>query len=89
MGESSRQSWVHLAVLLGIGYALVGIVFAVPSNAAEQLLSHVYEGLRLDEALHQLSARDTRSAELVKRRFFADLTISEAAKAFTVSFEHQ
>src|SRR5437588_6412642 len=32
MGESSRQSWVHLAVLFGIGYALVGIVFAIPST---------------------------------------------------------
>src|SRR5260370_40849143 len=30
MGESPRQSWVRTAVFLGIGYALVGIVFAVP-----------------------------------------------------------
>ena len=32
MGESPRQSWVRTAVLLGIGYALVGIVFAVPAT---------------------------------------------------------
>ena len=30
MGESRRQSWVRTAVFLGIGYAFVGIVFAVP-----------------------------------------------------------
>src|SRR5216683_8081184 len=30
MGESPRQSWVRTAVFLGIAYALVGIVFAVP-----------------------------------------------------------
>ena len=32
MGESPRQSWVRMAILLGIGYALVGIVFAVPAT---------------------------------------------------------
>ena len=32
MGESPRQSWVRAVVLLGIGYALVGIVFAVPAT---------------------------------------------------------
>src|SRR5215467_14334691 len=32
MGESPRQSWVRTAVFLGIGYALVGIVFAVPAT---------------------------------------------------------
>ncbi|HYT76241.1 MAG TPA: hypothetical protein VEL79_15905 [Vicinamibacterales bacterium] len=31
MGESSRQSWVRPVVLIGTGYALVGIVFAVPA----------------------------------------------------------
>jgi hypothetical protein len=30
MGESPHQAWVRTAVFLGIGYALVGIVFAVP-----------------------------------------------------------
>ena len=32
MGESPRQSWVGTVVLLGIGYALVGIVFAKPAT---------------------------------------------------------
>ncbi len=32
MGESSRQSWVRPVVLIGTGYALVGIVFAVPAT---------------------------------------------------------
>jgi hypothetical protein len=32
MGESSRQPWVRAVVLLGILYALVGIVFAVPAT---------------------------------------------------------
>ena len=32
MGESPRESWVRTVVLLGIGYALVGIVFAVPAT---------------------------------------------------------
>ena len=32
MSESLRHSWVRAAVSLGIGYALVGIVFAVPAT---------------------------------------------------------
>ena len=32
MGESADQSWVRTTVFLGIGYALVGIVFAVPAT---------------------------------------------------------
>jgi hypothetical protein len=30
MGESPGQSWIRAAVFLGVGYALVGIIFAVP-----------------------------------------------------------
>jgi RNA polymerase sigma factor (TIGR02999 family) len=41
--------------------------------------------LALDEALQQLAARDPRAAELVKLRFFAGLTVSEAAQALAVS----
>ncbi|MEX0612834.1 MAG: ECF-type sigma factor [Pirellulales bacterium] len=41
--------------------------------------------LALDEALHQLTALDPRAAELVKLRFFAGLTVSEAAKVLAVS----
>lgn len=32
MGASLRRSWVRTAVLLGTGYVLVGIVFAVPAT---------------------------------------------------------
>ena len=32
MGESPRQSWLGTAVFLGIGYAVVGIAFAVPTT---------------------------------------------------------
>lgn len=32
MGESPRKSWVRAVVLFGIGYALVGIVFEVPTT---------------------------------------------------------
>jgi hypothetical protein len=32
MGESPRQSWVRTAAFLGVGYTLVGIVFAVPAT---------------------------------------------------------
>jgi hypothetical protein len=35
MGELPRQSWVRTAVLIGIGYALVGIVFAGPATHAQ------------------------------------------------------
>lgn len=30
-----RQSWVGMVILLGVGYALVGIVFAVPASHAQ------------------------------------------------------
>ena len=32
MGESPRHTWVRAVVLLGIGYALVGVVFAAPAT---------------------------------------------------------
>jgi hypothetical protein len=35
MSKSSRHSWVLMVVLLGIGYALVGIVFAIPATHAQ------------------------------------------------------
>ena len=41
--------------------------------------------LALDEALHELAARDPRAAELVKLRFFAGLTVHEVAKTLAVS----
>jgi RNA polymerase sigma factor (TIGR02999 family) len=41
--------------------------------------------LHLDEALDQLAATDSRSAEVVKLRFFAGLTIPEVALALDIS----
>jgi RNA polymerase sigma factor (TIGR02999 family) len=41
--------------------------------------------IALDEALDKLAARDARQAELVKLRFFAGLSISEAARALGIS----
>lgn len=41
--------------------------------------------LFLDEALRQLEAEDPRKVELVKLRFFAGLTVEQAAAALGVS----
>jgi RNA polymerase sigma factor (TIGR02999 family) len=41
--------------------------------------------IALDEALDRLSARDTNQAELVKLRFFAGLTIAQAASVLGIS----
>ncbi len=41
--------------------------------------------LALDEALGKLAAADPKAAELVKLRFFAGLTIREAARMLGVS----
>jgi RNA polymerase sigma factor (TIGR02999 family) len=41
--------------------------------------------LALDEALEELGSLDPRAAKLVKLRFFAGLTVPEAAKALAVS----
>jgi RNA polymerase sigma factor (TIGR02999 family) len=41
--------------------------------------------LALDEALDKLAARDPAKAELVKLRYFAGLTIEQAAKALGIS----
>ena len=46
---------------------------------------HSVDLIALDEALDQLSARDARKAELVKLRFFAGLTITQAADALGIS----
>ena len=43
------------------------------------------EVLDLDEALRQLSEHESRSAELAKLRFFAGLTLDEAALALDIS----
>jgi len=48
--------------------------------------------LAIDEALHRLAEQDPQAAELVKLRFFAGFSISEAAEIIGVSrtnaFEH-
>jgi RNA polymerase sigma factor (TIGR02999 family) len=41
--------------------------------------------LALDEALEQLAAEDAQKAELVKLRFFAGLSIEEAAQCLNIS----
>jgi DNA-directed RNA polymerase specialized sigma24 family protein len=41
--------------------------------------------LVLDAALEQLAARDSRAAAVVKLRFFAGLTMPQAAEALGVS----
>ena len=41
--------------------------------------------LGLDEALQKLEQKDSRKAELVKLRFFAGLTVAQAAQALGVS----
>ncbi|MCS7471580.1 sigma-70 family RNA polymerase sigma factor [Stieleria sp. ICT_E10.1] len=41
--------------------------------------------LGLDEALQKLEQKDARKAELVKLRFFAGLTVAQAARALGVS----
>ena len=41
--------------------------------------------LALDEALEKLSAKDPLKAELVKLRYFAGMTIDEAADALGIS----
>jgi DNA-directed RNA polymerase specialized sigma24 family protein len=41
--------------------------------------------LALDDALDRLAAIDAQKAELVKLRFFAGLTIEQAAKALDIS----
>jgi RNA polymerase sigma factor (TIGR02999 family) len=43
------------------------------------------EMLALDEALEKLAKKDSRKAELVKLRYFAGLTIAQAADALGIS----
>ena len=45
--------------------------------------------LALDEALDRLAAEDPQAAELVKLRYFAGLTIEEAAEALGISPAHR
>jgi RNA polymerase sigma factor (TIGR02999 family) len=55
-------------------------------EAAESMVQTPSEGLlALDEALTRLTAHDPIKAEVVKRRFFAGLTMPEVAQALDLS----
>jgi len=47
MSESTSQAWMRAAVLIGTGYALVGIVFALPTTHAHawRLAAWVLSGI--------------------------------------------
>jgi RNA polymerase sigma factor (TIGR02999 family) len=56
----------------------------LPEIAAPETVPGV-DLLSLNEALQKLASQDCRKAELVKLRFFAGLTIEEAAQALGIS----
>jgi RNA polymerase sigma factor (TIGR02999 family) len=56
----------------------------LPDVAAKEKGSPV-DVLAVDEALQKLEQHDSRKAELVRLRFFAGLTLAEAAKALKIS----
>jgi RNA polymerase sigma factor (TIGR02999 family) len=64
----------------GGDFQRIELSLAEPAVAANQL-----DLLALDEALRQLAERDPRAAEVVKLRYFAGLTVPEAARALAVS----
>jgi RNA polymerase sigma factor (TIGR02999 family) len=51
----------------------------LPEKASDDLL------LRVDAALESLSSEDARAAELIKLRFFAGLTMEQAAQALGIT----
>ncbi len=55
------------------------------SDAEPKIQGPQLDLLALDAALEQLAARDSRAAEVVKLRFFAGLTMPQAAEALGVS----
>jgi RNA polymerase sigma factor (sigma-70 family) len=54
-------------------------------DAGDAIAPPVDDLLALDEALEKLSAVDRASADLVKLRYFAGLSIDEAAEALGIS----
>jgi len=55
-------------------------------DEAQIVAPHISEDLlALDEAIDRLSAQDPQSAELVKLRYFAGLTIPQAAEMLSIS----
>jgi RNA polymerase sigma factor (sigma-70 family) len=69
VGQTVRFARVHFAV---------GEDAVVPGQQDEELLG-------VHESLDRLSAHEPRKAELVKLRFFAGLTIEEAADLLGIS----
>jgi RNA polymerase sigma factor (TIGR02999 family) len=57
-----------------------------PLDTAQIVAPHISEDLlALDEALDRLTQQDAQSAELVKLRYFAGLTIPQAAEMLSIS----
>ena len=55
----------------------IGLTLAAPERSDDLLA--------LDEALDQLAIKDARKAELVKLRYFAGLTMEQAAETLGIS----
>lgn len=55
------------------------------SHLAPQTRGQSIDVLEIDEALRKLESQDRRKAELVRLRFFAGLTLEEAARALGIS----
>jgi RNA polymerase sigma factor (TIGR02999 family) len=55
------------------------------SQVANEIRGQTIDVLDVDEALRKLEAQDQRKAELVRLRFFAGLTLAEAARALGIS----
>ena len=55
------------------------------SQVAAEIRGKSVDVLDVDEALLKLEAIDCRKAELVRLRFFAGLTLVEAARALSIS----
>jgi RNA polymerase sigma factor (TIGR02999 family) len=55
------------------------------SEATESIRGPSIDLLAVDEALEKLDQQDHRKAELVRLRFFAGLTLAEAARALGIS----
>jgi RNA polymerase sigma factor (TIGR02999 family) len=55
------------------------------SEVAAQVRGRDVDVLEVDQALEKLEKQDRRKAELVRLRFFAGLTLEEAARALGIS----
>jgi RNA polymerase sigma factor (TIGR02999 family) len=63
-----------------------GELVRVPDEALDVAAPEVpYELVELDEALTRLAAADPQACELVKLRYFAGLTVKQAAEALGIS----